>query len=430
MKIPFLNKYKQILENQNYRRLLENFFSLSGLQIAGYILPLITLPYLVRILGPEKYGLIAFATAFVTYFQLLTSYGFNLSATREISIHRDDKDKLSEIFNSVIIIKIFLMFLSLLLLIIIVFSFNQFRNDWLIYFLAFGMVIGNVLFPVWFFQGIEKMKYITVLNVLAQVIFTISIFIFIRNPSDYIFVPLINSLGSIIAGILGFQIALKDHGIKWTLPKLYIIKFHFKEGWHVFLSTAAISLYTTSNTFILGLFTNNVIVSYYAVAEKIVIAVIGLLNPISQAIYPHISKVVVESKERGIKLIKQVTKIMGILGIILSLILFLFADLIVNLIFGSQYHEATIVLRIISFIPLVVSFSNVYGVLFLFGFGYPSKVSKVQIPVGISYLALLIPMTYFLKDIGTAFSFLIVETVITVLFWKLYRDIINELKLC
>ena len=134
--------------NNTKKRLLENFFSLSLLQAANYILPLITIPYLVRVLGPEKFGLVSFAQAFIQYFVFLTDYGFNLSAVRKVSIYREDAKKISQIFSSVFVIKFLLCILSFSILASLVFSVDKFRSDWELYFVTFGMVVGNLLLPI------------------------------------------------------------------------------------------------------------------------------------------------------------------------------------------------------------------------------------------------------------------------------------------
>lgn len=413
-RIDLLAKVKSFVNTKEKKRLLANFFSLSVLQGANYILPLITLPYLVRVLGPEKFGLIAFAQAFIQYFNILTDYGFNLSATREVSIHRDNKEKISEIFSSVMIIKFALLILSFLIMTVIVFSFEKFRHDWLIYYLTFGMVMGQVLFPVWFFQGMERMKYITFLNILAKVIFTVAIFVFVREVSDYIYIPLINSLGFIIAGILAMWVVFKDFGVRLSFPSYDAIKRELKEGWHIFISTVAISLYTISNTFILGLFTNNTILGYYSAAEKIIKAVQGLLAPISQTIYPYISKLIKESKEKGLKFLQKITFLIGGISFILSLILFIFADLVVKLLLGTQYEESIIVLRILAFLPFIIALSNIFGIQTMLTFNYKEAFSKVLITASIINILLAFVLVPLYQHIGISSAVLISEIFVTV----------------
>lgn len=408
------NRINQLLKNKDYSPIIENFASLSTLQIVGYILPLITLPYLVRVLGPEKYGLIAFATAFVVYFQILTNYGFNLSATRDISINRDNNKKLSEIFSSVMFIKVMLAVLSFIILSIIVYIIPQFKINWQIYYLSFGGIIGNMLLPTFFFQGMEKMKFITILNVLSQVIFTISIFVFINNISDYLYVPLISSLGLIIAGILGLIVLYIEFDIKFKLPTFKSLKKQLIQGWHVFISLMATSLYTASNVFILGLLTNNTYVGYYAISEKIILAVVGLLSPISQAIYPYISRTVNKSKEKGLEFIRKITLIMGALGFILSILIFIFAGLIIEILAGSQYTQSIIVLQILAFLPLVVGLSNVFGIQTMLTLNYKKAFSRIIITAGVFNIVLALLLVPFYKQIGISVSFLITETLITV----------------
>ncbi len=421
-----VSSIERFFNTEEGKRLFSNFVSLSSLQLVNYVLPLITFPYLVRVLGVEKFGLIAFATATIMYFQILTDYGFNLSATREISIYRENKEKVQEIFSSVMIIKLGLLILSFVLLSALVFSFEKFRKDWEVYFLSFGMVVGQALFPVWFFQGMERMKYITFLNILAKGIFTVAIFIFVKQQSDYWKVPLLNSIGFILAGVLSLWIVYKDWNIGFKFVGFESIVRELKEGWYIFISTVAISLYTTSNTFILGLFTNNLIVGYYSAAERIIKAIQGLLVPITQTIYPYISKLASKSVDNAVNFIKNYTLVYGGISFLISFITFMLAPMIVNTVLGGEYIYSVEILRILAFLPFIIALSNTFAVQGLMAFGFQNIIPKIVLMGAFSHIFLSLIFVLWLQAIGISLSWLITEILITILSWKFYRKVIKH----
>ncbi len=397
----------------NRKKLISNFLSLSSVQVVNYILPLITVPYLVRVLGPEKFGLLAFAQAFIQYFVLIADYGFNLSATREISIYRNDREKVSEIFSSVMAVKIILMILSSLILCLLVFSISKFRTEWLVYLLTFGMVVGNVLFPIWFFQGMERMKLIAILNILSRVIFTVSIFVFIRIQSDYIYVPLITSLGLIVSGLISLWLLAVNFEVKIMIPTHLGIKHQLREGWHVFVSTMAISLYTVSHIFILGLFTNNTIVGYYSAGERIVKAILGSLSPLSQTVYPHISKLASESREAALAFVRKIVAIIGIPAFFISLCLLAFAPLISDVILGSQFKQSIPIIRILSFLPFITGLSNIFGIQTMLNFGLKEIFTKILMCASLLSVILAMILVMPLQHIGISISVLVTEIFVT-----------------
>ncbi|MCD6528116.1 flippase [bacterium] len=403
------------------KRLTENFLSLSTLQVFNYLLPLITLPYLVRVLGPEKFGLIAFAQAFIWYFIILTDYGFNLSATREISINRENKEKIKEIFSSVMVVKFMLGALSFFILVLILIFVPKFKNDWLVYIFTFGMVIGQILFPVWFFQGMERMKYITILNIIAKGIFTICIFIFIRKMADYLYVPLIISMGFLVAGGLSLRIVSKDFGIKFILPSFEAIKYQLKEGWHIFISTAAISLYTTSNAFILGLFTNNTIVGYYSAAEKIVKAVQGLLTPVSQTVYPYFSKLYSIDKKRAAIILRKALYLIGSITFLISGVVSMFSPLISKIVLGPLFLESVPVLRILIFIVFAIGVNNILGIQGLVAFGHKEEFAKIVGFCSLFHLAIITILILQYSLIGVAIGTVITESLIGVIEYSVLK---------
>ena len=338
--IKLINKLKNIANTADKKRLLSNFFSLSLLQTFTYILPLLTLPYLVRVLGVENFGLVMFAQAFIMFFNILVDFGFNLSATREVSIHRDDKEKLTEIFSSVMSIKFILIMVSFVILSVVVFSFDKFSSNWELYLLTFLMIIGQALFPVWYFQGLERMKYITIVNITSKLIFTIAIFIFIQNEDDYILVPILNGLGFIIGGLYSIWIIHKHFYQKFAFQSTETIMIHFKDSSQFFLSRLSVSIYTSANAFVLGIFTNNTMVGYYSIAEKLYIAMQVIYHPIVNTIYPYLSK------SKNIVLFIRLFFVICVINILGVVFVYIFSIEIINIMFNIAYPEINTILLI------------------------------------------------------------------------------------
>jgi PST family polysaccharide transporter len=402
-----------LIQTEERKKLVSNIFSLGVLQVASYVLPLLTVPYLVRVLGPEFFGLTSFATATIMYFILITEYGFNLTTTQQISIHRNDKSKLSQIFSSVMMIKIVLAILCFIMMTILVFSFKKFSIHWEVYFISYGIVVGQVLFPIWLFQGLEQMKYITFINIGSKIFFTICIFIFVHTKTDYLYVTLLNSLGYLVAGIWSLFLVRRKFKINFIWQNISILKVTLFEGWHIFYSSLAVSIYTISTTFILGVFTNNTVVGYYAGADKIVQAVKGLYQPIATAIYPLISKKMNDDKKEGLFFINSIKNYVGVYMAAISFVLFFFAEPIVHLLLGKQYQQSILILKIMAFLPLIVSMSNIYGIQIMLNLGYKkmfSRIISIAAFLAIFLSMLLVPLY---AALGTAITLLIVELFVT-----------------
>ncbi len=391
------------------KMVLKNVAFLSVLQAITYILPVIVLPYLFRVIGPEKFGLVCFAQAFVQYFMILTDYGFSISATKEISLCCGEKTRVCSVFSSVMTVKLGLAALSLIALTTIVYFIPKFRNDWLVYVFSFGAVLGNTLFPVWFFQGTEKMKHIADLNIIGGIFFALSIFLLVKTPQDYLLVPLINSCVFLITGLLGLYIVFRRFGVSFKFQGYKNIRQQLKAGWDIFVSVVAINTYTTTRIFTVGLLTNNTITGFYSIAEKIANFIQTFpLASFSQAIFPRLSKIFHKNKAKAVKIMQRLQHITTNISLICLPIIFVFAHLIVRVICGGDYKETVLSLRLLVVSVFFIS-SNAFRVQFLLVCGKTHIYSRIHVIMALVGLPLIFLLIYAFSYTGAAIATVIIE---------------------
>lgn len=409
-----VNFFKKFVSNSGHKTLLSNFIYLSVLQGLNLLLPLITFPYLVRVLGVEYFGLLSFALALITYFQIVSDYGFNATATRDVSIICGDKQKQDEIFNDVMSAKLLLVVSCFIVMLIVVFTFSIFREHWEVYLCSFITIIGQALFPLWFFQGMQKMRYVTYLNLITKIASTVAIFIFVRTKTDYILVPIITGLGYLSAGLFSVYYIKKDFNITFKLQPFDKIKLQLKKGAYIFLSEFKISLFTNTNILILGILAGNHAVGYFTSAEKLARALGNFQIPLSNALYPYLAKEISVDRAVAFKKILQITKIGAIIFSICTIGCFIFADQIILLIYGAQMHDSILLFRILLIIPLASFLDTMFGKQVLLNLGKDNLYFRVILWATVLNICINLVLTHFYQQVGTAIALNITQVSIVI----------------
>lgn len=404
-------------------RLNENIFSLMTIKGLEYLLAFITFPYLTRVLQVEMFGAVVLAQGVINYFTLFTDYGFNLLGPKEIA-QNDDIVRRGKVFANIFFAKILLLIIATIIFVIsAVVLAKYFNADIWLYVVVYITVIGNVIFPVWFFQGVQQMRYITIVNGIARLFSIAGIFYFVKEPQDYLLAALFQAIVPLIAGICSWIILIKNFPEVFCLPKLEDIKKTLIDGWSIFISTVAINLYTASNIVFLGIFTNPVTVGYFSGAQKIIDNVKQLLGPISQAIYPHTSKLVKESPQNVRLFLRKMILVLCGGNLLLSIFIFIFAKPIVDIFLGSVYEESVILLRIMAFLPFIIALSNVFGIQIMLPFGMQRAFSKILICAAVLNTFMVIPLILLYQDIGVSVSIVVTESFVTaVMFYVLKKN--------
>ena len=346
-----MNAYKT---NITIQRLTDNFLSLLTLQFINYILPLFLIPYLIQTLGMEVFGIYSFIFAIATYGVKFSDYGFDLSATYHVSLHKNDAKKLGEIFSTVLTIKLSLALLFAMFLTLAIFSINKLYLYKEALFLSYGMLLGNALLPLWFFQGIEKMRFIMYLNGFLKLSFFLLVILLVKEKNDLNLLLLLHSITAVVVGVLGLILALKQFNIKLSKVKKEQIIFYLQDGWYLFTSKIAVEFYSTTSTIIAGFFLSPLVLGYYAISVKIMAAIGNLFDPITRVVYPYLVGVYQSSNQNFLSRNRQLSLVILLIMLPASLVVFFFAQNILEIVTGKEVAPLNIYLLKVTSLMLIV----------------------------------------------------------------------------
>ncbi len=388
--------FRIVNKSKDAKRVISNFSYLSILQIGSYVLPILTYPYLARVIGVEGFGKIAFAMSIVVYFTTITDWGYNFSATRDVARNRENLDSISKIYSVVTSSKLFLLFVSAIIMVILIFSVPQLKEDFLVYILSFSIVIGQTIFPEWLFQGLENMKFMVILNIISKLIFTMLIFIFIKSPNDYVLQPLFAGCGYILSGVISLYFIHRKMKLRFKVSNFREIYVSIKNSFDVFLNNLMPNLYTSVSVLILGFWGGSVANGILDGASKFYSICAQFLSVMSRAFFPFLSRKL-EKHSIFVKIKLSMT-------IVLALILFLGADFFINTFLTNSFRESVLPLRIFAISLIFHSLTNIYGTNYLILIGKEGVLRRITVLISILCFILAFPLIYYFSYIGAVLT--------------------------
>lgn len=401
---------------QHHKAVLKNISWMYLMQVANYIFPLLTLPYLLRVVGLDKYGIIVLGQAVMGYLNVVVDYGFNLTATREIANFKHDLTKIRPVYNRVMQCKIGITFLLFIVggAVLLIGSLDM--STKIFWLMAFTIVLGQLMNPIFFFQGIEDMKYITFANVIARTSYLVLLFLVVHEESDYIYAVLLQGVSGMIAGIMALYIAHKKYGmfISWQF-NWKNIKYELIKGRPIFISNCCGNLYVQGSSVIVNFFAGNVATSYFSLATKISSVVCRIFQPVVQAIYPRLCQRFADHNADDMT--RRAFHFTVIASFIACITTSIAAPLISWILKGNI--DPVLVRDIhIANVMLFFTIMNVAMHPFILAMGLYDFVQKLYMVVSLCYLLVASVGSYFWQQEGMLASLILVELSISVSYYR------------
>lgn len=387
----------------SHKQIMDNFSYITILQLFTIVAPLITYPYLVRVLGKELYGIVLSAQMLVSYVSLVVDFGSNNVCAKHVSIHRDDKDKLSEILSSVLCARFLLWIVSFAVYYVVITIIPSYRDYLLLFVISYFLSIQDVLFPQFFFQGIEQMKFTTYITIGIRLFFIILVFPVVTNKSDYILVPVLYSIGYMLGGIVSLYIIVTKLGVHFQIPKFEKMLFYIKDSSAIFATELITTIKDKLNYLFVGTFAGMSNVVIYDLGLKLNGLIIKPISILMVVLFPRMAKT------RNVNNLFKSLYIAVPLVTLLVVLINIFLPWIVRFFIGTDNIDL-LPLRLFSISPIFLSVSILLANNYFVAFGHNKYVLYSIIITTSAYLVALSTL-FFTGHINTIYAFVSISLI-------------------
>lgn len=413
---------KSALSKSVLKRFAINVASLFSVHAANMLLPLLTVPYVVRIIGPERLGMLNFSMAYVAYFTLLINYGFDTAAVRSIAADRTNKALINKVFSEVVVGKALLWVLSTIIFSIVSFSVPEFREHLVLHVCTYLSCVGVVLFPVWLFQAMEDLGRVAVFNLIVKILFTLTVFVVIRQANDYVYQNLSLSMAQVLVSVVAFRVAIRRFKIVFSWPALSSLAERFRDNRILFFTSVVATIYAGSNIFLLGLFSTPYSVGIFSAGTRIVGIVQAFVSlALNQAFFPIVANAFGQGREQGLRIVKTIFFPVTLFMMLISVSIWIVAPYFIQLFYGAKFEEAILVLRVVALLPITLGLNNLMGVHTMLSLKMDKpffRITAIGSVISLSLNALLIQKY---SHVGVAYSWVITEACVTLGFYLYLR---------
>lgn len=396
------------------------------MQAINYLVPLITLPYLTRVLGADNYGVMGFSLGLVQYGILFINFGFGLSATKIISKNREDNFSVTKCFWETFLSKLMLLIIAFLVLVLLVQIIDKLNEVKLIIFIYFIQLLAAAIDPIWFFQGLERLEKVSLIGSFVRLLNIPLLFLLVKSTDDVALAAFIQSILLLLVSIVNLVLAYKTKIISFLsisiIKKINIISA-LKVSFPIFIGSAAISLYSNSTPIILGLVSNYDEVGIYSASFRLQSAVVGIFTVLGQVLYPRVNYLFSQDVGIGYLFIRKILIFTIPVLLLASFLFYAIVPYFALFLFGSEFALVEMTLRIMAPMILFIPLSVVLAHGILLPLGYSKTYFLIPLLLGILHVFYSAFLSRCYGAIGATYSILITEIIsfiilLTVCLWK------------